>query len=78
MPKYYPINEEAAKRAKDMNSFSDYQPGSLRRATGQWSMKRMRWRNAESAVSIPCTTIRLTLWWIAMPGNLRKISMNAM
>ena len=26
--KYYPINEEAAKRAKDMNSFSDYQPGS--------------------------------------------------
>ena len=28
MPKYYPINEEAAKRVKDMNSFSDYQPGS--------------------------------------------------
>ena len=28
MSKYYPINEEAAKRAKDMNSFSDYQPGS--------------------------------------------------
>ena len=28
MLKYYPINEEAAKRAKDMNSFSDYQPGS--------------------------------------------------
>lgn len=28
MPKYYPINEEAAKRAKDMNSFSDYQLGS--------------------------------------------------
>ncbi len=28
MPKYYLINEEAAKRAKDMNSFSDYQPGS--------------------------------------------------
>lgn len=28
MPKYYPINEEAAKLAKDMNSFSDYQPGS--------------------------------------------------
>lgn len=28
MPKYYPINEAAAKRAKDMNSFSDYVPGS--------------------------------------------------
>lgn len=28
MPKYYPINETAARRAKDMNSFSDYIPGS--------------------------------------------------
>lgn len=28
MPKYYPINEEAARRAKDANSFSDYVPGS--------------------------------------------------
>ncbi len=25
---YYPINEEAARRAKDANSFSDYVPGS--------------------------------------------------
>lgn len=28
MPKYYPINEEAAQRAKNANSFSDYVPGS--------------------------------------------------
>ena len=28
MPKYYPINEEAARRAKDANSFYDYVPGS--------------------------------------------------
>ena len=49
MPKYYPINEEAAKRAKDMNSFSDYQRAPLRRATGQWSMKRMQRRKPESA-----------------------------
>lgn len=28
MPKYYEISETAAKRAKDMNSFSDYVPGS--------------------------------------------------
>lgn len=26
--RYYPINEEAARRAKDMNSFYDYKPGS--------------------------------------------------
>ena len=35
MPKYYPINEEAAKRAKDMNSFSDYKPGSATSAYRQ-------------------------------------------
>lgn len=28
---------------------------------------------ARKPVSIPCTMIRLTRWWIAMPGNLRKI-----
>ena len=28
MPKYYEISEAAAKRAKDMNSFSDYVPSS--------------------------------------------------
>ncbi len=25
---YYPISEDAARRAKEMNSFSDYKPGS--------------------------------------------------
>lgn len=29
--KYYPINEAAAKRAKEMNSFADYTPGSATR-----------------------------------------------
>ncbi len=29
--RYYPINEAAAKRAKEMNSFSDYTPGSATR-----------------------------------------------
>ena len=28
MPKYYEISEAAAKRAKDVNSYSDYAPGS--------------------------------------------------
>ena len=28
MPKYYEISEVAAKRAKDMNSYSDYAPDS--------------------------------------------------
>lgn len=73
MPKYYPINEEAAKRAKDMNSFSDYQPGSA--TTSYRAMVDEAYAAAErqKARVIPCTTIRLTLWWIAMPGNLRKI-----
>ena len=73
MPKYYPINEEAAKRAKDMNSFSDYQPGSA--TAGYRAMVDEAYAAAErqKARVDPCTTIRLTLWWIAMPGNLRKI-----
>lgn len=28
MSKYYPINEDLARRAKEMNSFYDYVPGS--------------------------------------------------
>lgn len=33
MPNYYPIQEDTARRAKEMNSFSDYNPGS---ATAQY------------------------------------------
>lgn len=51
MPKYYPINEEAAKRAKDMNSFSDYQPGSATAGYRAMVMKRMQRRNARKRVS---------------------------
>lgn len=62
MPKYYPINEEAAKRAKDMNSFSDYQPGSA--TAGYRAMVDEAYAAAErqKRVSIPCTMIRLTRW----------------
>ena len=33
--KYYPINEDLARRAKEMNSFSDYIPGSATQAYQQ-------------------------------------------
>ena len=33
MPKYYEISEASAKRAKDMNSYSDYAPGSATAGT---------------------------------------------
>lgn len=33
--KYYEINEDAARRAKDLNSFSEYKPGS---ATAEYKM----------------------------------------
>lgn len=35
MPTYYPIDETAARRAKEMNSFSDYKPGSATAAYRQ-------------------------------------------
>lgn len=44
MPKYYPINEDAARRAKQANSFSDYAEGSA-----TYSYKRMVDRAAEIA-----------------------------
>ena len=44
MPKYYEISEAAAKRAKDMNSYSDYAPGSA--TAGYRAMVDvMFWRN---------------------------------
>ena len=73
MPKYYPINEEAAKRAKDMNSFSDYQPGSATASYRATVDAAYAAAGRQKARVDPMYTIRLTLWWIAMLGNLRKI-----
>ena len=36
---YYPINEDAARRAKNMNSFSDYKEA---RASRRWALRRLR------------------------------------
>ena len=58
MPKYYPINEEAARRAKNANSFSDYVPGSATAAYRE--MVDRASGNSRKGVSIPCTTKRLT------------------
>ena len=44
MPKYYPINEDAARRAKQANSFSDYVEGSA-----TYSYQRMVDRATEIA-----------------------------
>ena len=46
MSKYYPINEDLARRAKEMNSFYDYVPGS---ATAEY--QRMVDEAAEIAYS---------------------------
>ena len=61
MPKYYPINEEAARRAKNANSFSDYVPGSATAAYREWWIGPMLSGNGRKGVSIPCTNERLTL-----------------
>ena len=47
MATYYPISEDAAKRAKEANSWSDYVPGSAtaeyqRRAAARCEMARQR------------------------------------
>ena len=60
MPKYYPINEEAARRAKNANSFSDYVPGSATAAYREMVDRAYTLGNSRKGVSIPCTTKRLT------------------
>lgn len=58
MPKYYTIDEAAAKRAKDMNSFSDYKPGSATAEYRKWWIGPMPLGNSKKGVSIPCTMKR--------------------
>ena len=60
MPKYYPINEEAARRAKNANSFSDYVPGSATAAYREMVDRAYAIGEQQKGLSIPCTTKRLT------------------
>ena len=46
MPKYYEISEAAAKRTKEMNSYSDYAPGS---ATAGYQQKLLQVLQDEKA-----------------------------
>ena len=64
MPKYYEISEAAAKRAKDMNSYSDYAPGS---ATAGY----------RAMVDEAYAMIRSTPLLTATPAGWRKTSMSA-
>ena len=58
-----------------MNSFSDYQP--RLRYGGLWAMVDEAYAAAERQKKARVDPMYhdelLTLWWIAMPGNLRKI-----
>lgn len=58
MPKYYTIDEAAAKRAKDMNSFSDYKPGSATAEYRKMVDRAYALGNSKKGVSIPCTMKR--------------------
>ena len=77
MPKYYEISETAAKRAKDMNSYSDYAPGSA--TAGYRAMVDEAYALAEEqkAQVDPMYTIRSTPLLTATPAGWRKTSMSA-
>ena len=60
MPKYYPINEEAARRAKNANSFSDYVPGSATAAYREMVDRAYALGEQQKGRVDPCTTKRLT------------------
>ena len=71
--KYYPINEAAAARAKEMNSYSDYKPVVQRRIPQLCRGGRTACRAAESAGRTRCTMRKSTVCLIPTPGNLRRI-----
>lgn len=67
IPVYYPINEDMARREKEMMSFSDYRAGSKPRNTAAWWMTCPCWPPTGKGASTPCTTKRLTGWRRATP-----------
>ena len=77
MPKYYEISEVAAKRAKDMNSYSDYAPGSATAGYQQMVDEAYALAEKQKAQVDPSTMIRSTPLLTATPAGWRKISMSA-
>ena len=75
MPKYYEISEAAAKRAKDMNSYSDYAPGSA--TAGYRAMVDEAYVLAEKQKAQVGTMIRSMPLLTATPAGWRKTSMSA-
>ena len=77
MPKYYEISEAAAKRAKDMNSYSDYAPGSA--TAGYRAMVDEAYALAEKqkAQADPMYHDKIDALVTATPAGWRKISMSA-
>lgn len=73
MPTYYPINEEAARRAKEMNSFHDYRPGSATEEYRQSVDQASAIASAQRAAWTPCTTRRSTASWTSTPESWPRI-----
>ena len=67
----YPINEDTAKRAKEMNSFSDYRPGSATEEYRRCVDEALALAERQKARVDPCTTRRSTACWTHMPESWR-------
>ena len=71
--KYYPINEAAARRAKEMNSYSDYKPGSATAEYRSYVEEAVQLAERQKARVDRCTMRKSTVCLIPTPGNLRRI-----
>ena len=70
---YYTINEAAARRAKDANSFSDYKPGSATAEYRGYIDKAVELAERQKARIDLCTMRKSTACLIPTPGNWRRI-----
>lgn len=67
--KYYPIDEDAARLAKEMNSFSDYVPGGATAAYRQYVDKAVEIAEAQKKRVGPSIMSASTTCWTCMPVN---------
>lgn len=77
MPKYYPINEEAARRAKNANSFSDYVPGSATAAYREMVDRAYALGEQQKGRVDPMYHEKIDGLMTAMPESWRRTSTRA-
>ena len=77
MPAYYHIDETLARRAKEMNSYHDYKPGTATASYRQEVDEATAIAETQKSRVDPMYHEKSTISWIPTPGSWRKTSTRA-